>query len=402
MKKIALLLGVIALWFSFAASPARATNVNIDGLPAASSVAGGNLWECEQGGINNQCTSAQVAAYVYSLASGDCTITGVGAVVCTKTNGVSFSALATTVPATGIATWLGTPSSANLLAAMTDKTGTGTLVFGTAPTISSLNATTAMTLAFLTGSTQCLQVNTSGAVSGTGTACGSGGGAVSSVTGGIGVTVSPTTGAVVVSAPVVTRNNTATTDTITNSDRGTIITENNAASVAAAITTTGFVATDYVTVKNKGAGLVTYTPSSGNIDNAGTLTLKQNQSTDIYFDGTNWWTLPGRPTNAACADVTGSTCTIASGTAALGTSAISSGTCASAVTVSASGVLTTDTVTASFNSDPTAVTGYIPATTGMLTIIGYPTANNVNWKVCNNTSASITPGAITLNWRVVR
>ena len=35
---------------------------------------------------------------------------------------------------TGIATWLGTPSSANLLAAMTDETGTGALVFGTSPT----------------------------------------------------------------------------------------------------------------------------------------------------------------------------------------------------------------------------------------------------------------------------
>lgn len=403
MKKIALLLGVIALWFSFAASPARATNVNIDGLPAASSVAGGNLWECEQGGVNNQCTSAQVAAYVYSLASGDCTITGVGAVVCTKTNGVSFSALATTVPATGIATWLGTPSSANLLAAMTDKTGTGTLVFGTAPTISSLNATVAMTLAFITGSTQCLQVNTSGVVSGTGAACGSGGGgAVSSVTGGIGVTVTPTTGAVVVSAPVVTRNTTATTDTITNTDRGTVITESNASPVAVAITNTGFVSTDYITVKNEGAGLATYTPSSGNIDGSGTLTLKQNQSTDIYFDGTNWWTLPGRPTNVACGDVSTGTCTIASGTAALGTGAITSATCATVVTVSATNVATTDVVTASFNSDPTAVTGYTPSASGMLTIIGYPTSGNVNFKVCNNTSGSITPGAITLNWRVVR
>jgi hypothetical protein len=59
-------------------------------------------------------------------------------------------------------------------------------------------------------------------------------------------------------------------------------------------------------------------------------------------------------------------------------------------------------VTASFNGDPTAVTGYIPATAGMLTIITYPTTNTFNAKVCNNTSSSITPGAITLNWRVVR
>lgn len=94
--------------------------------------------------------------------------------------------------------------------------------------------------------------------------------------------------------------------------------------------------------------------------------------------------------------------TIASGTAALGTGAINSATCASAVTVSASGVATTDVVTASFNGDPTAVTGYIPSTAGMLTIIGYPTTNNVNFKVCNNTASSITPGSITLNWRVVR
>jgi len=96
------------------------------------------------------------------------------------------------------------------------------------------------------------------------------------------------------------------------------------------------------------------------------------------------------------------TSTIASGTSALGTSSISSAACASVVTTSATGTLTTDVVLASFNGDPTAVTGYVPATTGMLTIISYPTANNVNFKVCNNTGSSITPGAITLNWRVVR
>jgi len=72
---------------------------------------------------------------------------------------------------TGVATFLATPSSANLLSAMTTSTGTGSLVFGTSPTFS-----TGVTFGFLTGSTQCLQVNTSGALSGTGSACGSGGG----------------------------------------------------------------------------------------------------------------------------------------------------------------------------------------------------------------------------------
>ena len=98
----------------------------------------------------------------------------------------------------------------------------------------------------------------------------------------------------------------------------------------------------------------------------------------------------------------GVTSTIASGTAALGTGAISSATCATVVTVAATNTATTDVVMASFNSDPTAVTGYVPLTTGMLVVVFYPTAGNVNFKVCNNTSASITPGAITLNWRVVR
>jgi hypothetical protein len=94
--------------------------------------------------------------------------------------------------------------------------------------------------------------------------------------------------------------------------------------------------------------------------------------------------------------------TIASGTVALGTSAIASGSKASTVTVAATGVATTDTIEWAFNADPTAVTGYTPSANGMLTIICYPTTNNVNFVVCNNTGASITPGAITLNWRVSR
>jgi hypothetical protein len=39
---------------------------------------------------------------------------------------------------TGVATFLGTPSSANLAAALTDETGTGATVFGTAPTLGGL------------------------------------------------------------------------------------------------------------------------------------------------------------------------------------------------------------------------------------------------------------------------
>ncbi len=43
--------------------------------------------------------------------------------------------LGITVPGTGVLTFLATPSSANLASAITDETGSGALVFGTAPTI---------------------------------------------------------------------------------------------------------------------------------------------------------------------------------------------------------------------------------------------------------------------------
>jgi hypothetical protein len=147
-------------------------------------------------------------------------------------------------------------------------------------------------------------------------------------------------------------------------------------------------ATQCVTVTNNAKGLTTAvtaatcTPAVGSISGLGTGVA----------------TALGVNLSAAG----GLTTTIASGATAMGTGAITSGTCATVVTATATGTATTDVLTASFNGDPTAVTGYIPTTSGMLTIIAYPTLNTANFKVCNNTLGSITPGAITLNWRVVR
>jgi hypothetical protein len=98
---------------------------------------------------------------------------------------------------------------------------------------------------------------------------------------------------------------------------------------------------------------------------------------------------------------------VARGTVALGTASIASGACAGAIAGTASAgntanILATDTINTSFNGDPTAVVGYQPATTGMLSIIPYPTAGASNFKVCNNTNSAIVPGAITLNWQVLR
>jgi hypothetical protein len=48
---------------------------------------------------------------------------------------LGLTALATTTPGTNVATFLATPSSANLAAAITDETGTGALVFANTPTL---------------------------------------------------------------------------------------------------------------------------------------------------------------------------------------------------------------------------------------------------------------------------
>jgi hypothetical protein len=140
------------------------------------------------------------------------------------------------------------------------------------------------------------------------------------------------------------------------------------------------------------------------------LTMGYNVNATAWQDFTTWCTstpVAGHivtvGTSYPCiADSGVATGAFASGTATMGTSAVASGTCATVVTVSATGVATTDTITWNPNVDPTAVTGYGPSATGNLYIWAYPTANNISFKVCNSTSASITPSALTLNWKVVR
>jgi hypothetical protein len=59
---------------------------------------------------------------------------GTGAAAAHRT-ALGLTTLATTTPAANVATFLATPTSANLAAAVTGETGSGSLVFGTSPTI---------------------------------------------------------------------------------------------------------------------------------------------------------------------------------------------------------------------------------------------------------------------------
>lgn len=362
MKKLSVVLA--SLWLLFAPF-ADAQTINNLGA-GRGSVAGTDLFPSYQGANPAvRPSAAQIAAYVYGLMSGSCTTSGTGTIAC------PFSGI------TGNATLAQLPQ---LIANSIYINPTGSTAAPQSIAVPACANDGAHGLVYVNGTgLQCASI--------------SGSGAVSSVTGGIGVTVIPTTGAVVVNTPANSRNTTATTDTITSSDKGTIVTESNAASIAVAITTAGFVNTDYFTVKNLSAlaGVATYTPSSGTIDGAASLVCQPGQSADLTFNGTNFNTLA----NNCRLDV--------SGTAGMGTSAIASGACATVVTVSAPGVATTDTVMFGYNGDPTAVTGYGASATGaVLTVYPYPSSGNVNVKVCNSSSGSITPSALTLNWRVVR
>ena len=81
----------------------------------------------------------------------------------------------------GVATWLGTPSSANLAAAVTDETGSGALVFGTSPTLTTPNINSAQ-IATVSGSAPLYMCRAWVNFNGTGTVAIRDSGNVSSIT----------------------------------------------------------------------------------------------------------------------------------------------------------------------------------------------------------------------------
>ncbi len=228
----------------------------------------------------------------------------------------------------------------------------------------------------------CVKIDASGNFIAQGSACGSGTGTVTVVGGG-----ALTSTALVTGGGTTTLQTPAATATLDSS--GNIVLP-----AAATLTAPGGVST--------GTAPPSLTAGTGGVDAYGEGTVPSvcaGASIDCLYADSTSHTLKASFNNGAYYSLAR---TIASGSKALATGAISSAACTSAQTDTATGTLTTDVVSATFNGDPTGVTGYVPLTSGMLTIIVYPSADTVNVKVCNNTSSSITPGAITLNWRVTR
>lgn len=91
-----------------------------------------------------------------------------------------------------------------------------------------------------------------------------------------------------------TNNQTGTSYTIQRSDYGGIVTFDNAAAVAVVLnngTSTTVNNNFWAALENLGAGTVTLTPASGNVNGVASITLATNQGALVYFDGSNWWAL---------------------------------------------------------------------------------------------------------------
>ena len=87
------------------------------------------------GGGSGTVTSVAFSGGTTGLTVSGSPVTSSGTITLGGTLAVSNGGTGLTALGTGIPTWLGTPSSANLLAALQDKTGTGLAVFSNNPTL---------------------------------------------------------------------------------------------------------------------------------------------------------------------------------------------------------------------------------------------------------------------------
>lgn len=88
---------------------------------------------------------------------------------------------------------------------------------------------------------------------------------------------------------------TGTTYTVLTSDRGKVVTQSNASSIATTLPQagSGFEAGWHTHIKNIGVGTVTITPSTSTIDGSASITLTTGAGVTIVSDGTNYYTIGG-------------------------------------------------------------------------------------------------------------
>ncbi len=105
--------------------------------------------------------------------------------------------------------------------------------------------------------------------------------------------------------------------------------------------------------------------------------------------------------NTTC---TGCVLRVANGVFTLAATPIPPNTCAPVITAAVAGALTSDTLVASFNADPTITPGFLPG--AMLTLVPWVSVNAVSMKICNQGTVPLTPGTsanpIQVTWRIIR
>lgn len=336
---------------------------------------------------------------------------------------------------TNVATFLTTPTSANFAAAITNETGSGFVVFSASPALTGTpdasgatqfklpvaaayasiangeqgydttnknwhawaNAVDNIEALFPASTTitnnDCVKwLNTASVITlaDAGAACGSGGGAPAfpvTVTGGVSGAVPYFSSATVESVSAAGLVNAlmkwggAGNPPVASSivDNGTTV-----------VTAEALTASSLTTTVSGGAGGFYSQPEGTVVTTASGFDTCYGDSTDhsqkCSYNNGSFFDTPQQ---------------IAHGATALATGSITSGSCVTS-SPTATGTVSTDSIEWNPNASIKAVTGYVPATTGGLSIAAYPTANTVNFDICNWTSGSITPGAVTLNWRVIR
>lgn len=101
-------------------------------LKAASITAG---WTGTLADSRLSTTAVSAGSYGSATQAGTFTVSATGRLTAAGNTTITPAVGSITGLGTGVATWLATPSSANLASAITDETGSGALVFGTTPTL---------------------------------------------------------------------------------------------------------------------------------------------------------------------------------------------------------------------------------------------------------------------------
>lgn len=237
--------------------------------------------------------------------------------------------------ATGMATFLATPSSANLFVTLTTKTGSGgSVVFATGPTVSGL------ILSDVATGTQCLHANSSGVVSGTGSDCGAGGGGDTITSPNSTLTVGGTTTNTTLDLNLTNPNSWTGLQTfgahasIAATAHGVLLSEGASAVVATAVGATNtvflgntgadpsFGAVPLTAMATQGANTIlgnytagTAVPTAGAAPAGGTSGCSGTTDAVIYTASTGW----------GCHQISGASTALSSVTAAAGANTIANG-----------------------------------------------------------------------------